>query len=83
MSEEQYIKDVLVQIQAIDPEAFDRFASEHSLCFQKGNGNWLFPMMFDYYVNKNKNKEIITLLKQLGVFLHHQCQKKDLYEITL
>ena len=46
MSEEQYIKDVLVQIQAIDPEAFDRFASEHSLCFQKGNGKGSIRNLF-------------------------------------
>ena len=82
LTEDQYIKDILVKIQVINPEAFDRFASEHSICFQKGNGNWLFPMMYDYYVNKWANEEIISLLNKLGVFLHNQCMKKDLYEIT-
>ena len=56
--------------------------SENSICFQPKNGNWLFPMMFDYYVNTYKDEEIISLLKQLGLFLHCQCMKKDLYEIT-
>ena len=82
MEEGQYIKDILTRIQAVDPEAFDRFASEHSVCFQPKNGNWLFPMMFDYYVNTYKDEEIVSLLKQLGLYLHNQCMKKDLYEIT-
>ena len=82
VKEDQYIKDILVKIQGIDSEAFDRFASEHSVCFQKRNGNWLFPMMYDYYANRQNNEEIISLLNQLGLFLHSQCMKKDLYEIT-
>lgn len=82
MEEGQYIKDILTQIQSIDSEAFDRFVSEHSVCFQPKNGNWLFPMMFDYYGNTYKNEEIVSLLKQLGLYLHNQCMKKDLYEIT-
>ena len=32
VKEDQYIKDILVKIQVIDPEAFERFASEHSIC---------------------------------------------------
>ncbi len=82
MEEDHYIKDILSRIQAINPEAFDRFASEHSVCFHPQNGNWLFPMMFDYYVNTYKDEEIVSLLKQLGLFLHGQCKKKNLYEIT-
>ena len=82
MEEGQYIKDILTQIQSVDSEAFDRFVSEHSVCFQPKNGNWLFPMMFDYYANTYKNEEIVSLLKQLGLYLHNQCMKKDLYEIT-
>lgn len=82
MSEDQYIKEMLEKIKAIAPEAFDKFASENSVCLNKEKGNWLFPMMFDFYINKCKNEEIVSLLKQLGLFLHHQCQKKNLYEIT-
>ena len=33
VKEDQYIKDILVKIQVVDPEAFERFASEHSICF--------------------------------------------------
>ena len=39
--------------------------------------------MYDYYVNKLSNEEIVPLLNQLGVYLHNQCIKKDLYEITV
>lgn len=79
---DKYIEDILVKIQAIDSEAFDRFASEYSICFRKRNGNWLFPMLYNYYANIQNNKEIISLLNELGLSLHNQCQKKDLYEIT-
>lgn len=79
--EDRYIKTILAKIQDIDSGAFDRFASEYSICFQKGNGNWLFPMMYDYYANIQHNKTIVSLLNELGLFLHSQCKKKDLYEI--
>ena len=59
---DKYIEDILVKIQAIDSEAFDRFASEYSICFRKRNGNWLFPMLYNYYANIQNNKEIISLL---------------------
>ena len=65
VKEDQYIKNILVKIQVINPEAFERFASEHSICFQKGNGNWLFPMMYDYYVNKWANEEIIKSIRSI------------------
>ena len=41
VKEDQYIKDILVKIQAIDSEAFDRFASEHSAPACKTNSGIL------------------------------------------
>lgn len=81
VQEDQYIQDILKKIQALDTIAFDRFISEHSKKFSR-NENWLFPMMYDYYANMHNNQEIISMLNQLGLFLHSQCQKKVLYEIT-
>lgn len=82
MNKDQNIKEFLVRIKNIDPAAFEKFAKEHPICFQKKKNNWLFPMMFDFYVNKHKNDDVAYLLKQLGLYLHKQSMKEDMYEIT-
>ena len=60
MENSDFIKDILVQIKATDPASFRRFESEHSLCFQKDKGYWLFPMLY------NTNQEA----RELGRYCH-------------
>ena len=56
MEDNYYIKTLLEKIESADPKSFSQFAHEHPICFQEKKGNWLFPMMFDFYVNKIHNE---------------------------
>lgn len=40
-------------------------------------------MMFDFYVNKIHNEYIISLLKELGLYLHNKCKNYEMSEITM
>lgn len=82
MEYNQRIREVLTKIENIDPIAFSTFASECSICFQDKNEDWLFPMLFDFYVNRIQNESITSLIKDLGVFIHNECKKSEMYEIT-
>lgn len=82
MEKNNFIKDILIKIEAEDPLSFERFASEHSLCFQKDKGDWMFPMLFDFYSNIICNDKILSLLKELGMQLHQEYQSNPLNEIT-
>jgi hypothetical protein len=82
MKDEQHIKELLEKIRELNPEAFNDFASKHSICFQPKKENWLFPMLFDYYVNVVQDKTISELVKELGLTLHRNCQEKPLSEVT-
>lgn len=83
MEDNHYIKGFLEKIDSADPDAFSRFASEYSICFQEKKSNWLFPMMFDFYANKIHNENIISLLKELGLYMHNKCKEYDMYEVTM
>lgn len=83
MEDSHYIKCLLEKIESTDPNAFNRFAEEHPMCFQKGKYNWLFPMLFNFYTDKVYNEVIVSLLKDLGLHLHNECIKHNLYEITM
>ena len=83
MEENYYIKTLLEKIESADPKSFSQFAHEHPICFQEKKGNWLFPMMFDFYVNKIHNEYIISLLKELGLYLHNKCKNYEMSEITM
>lgn len=50
MEDNYYIKTLLEKIESADPKSFSQFAHEHPICFQEKKGNWLFPMMFDFYM---------------------------------
>ena len=82
MEDNQYIKDILLKIESEDPCAFSKFAQEHSICFQEKKGNWLFPMMFDFYTNEIHNENIISLLQELGLYIHNKCKEHKMYEVT-
>lgn len=82
MENSDLIRDILVQIEAEDPSSFERFASEHPLCFQKDKGDWLFPMLYDFYSKDVCNEKIINLLQQLGMHLHKDCISNPLNEIV-
>ena len=49
------VKDILLKIQAEDPESFARFSSEHAICFTEANGDWLFPALYEFYTEEVKN----------------------------
>ena len=83
MEDNYYIKTLLEKIESADPKSFSQFAHEHPICFQEKKGNWLFPMMFDFYVNKIHNEYIISLLKELGLYLHNKCKNYEMSEITM
>lgn len=82
MEDNQYIRDILEKIKSEDSSAFSRFVHEHSICFQEEKGNWLFPMMFDFYTNKICNERIISLLQELGLYMHNKCKEHEMYEVT-
>lgn len=81
--EENYIKEILTKIESADPDAFSRFASEYPICFQEKKGNWLFPMMFEFYTNKIHNDNIISLLKELGLYMHNKYKEHEMSEVTM
>lgn len=83
MEDNHYIKCILEKIESVDPEAFNRFAEEHPICFQKGKSDWLFPMLFNFYTDKVHNEMIVSLLKDFGLHLHNECMNYNLYEITM
>lgn len=82
MNDDQKIKYMLGKIRDCDPLAFERFSLAHPICFQPKKGHWLFPMMFDFYLNNIHNHQINEYIKELGLILHRSCQKDPLYEIT-
>lgn len=81
MKQDSYITDLLGRIKELNPDAFEEFASKHAICFQPKKGNWLFPMMFDYYVNIIKDDAIIEIIKELGLFLHKKHAMESLSEV--
>ena len=40
-------------------------------------------MMFDFYVTKINNEYIISLLKELGLYLHNKCKNYEMSEVTM
>ena len=81
MENSDFIKDILVQIKATDPASFRRFESEHSLCFQKDKGYWLFPMLYNFYSTVICNEKILSLIRALGMQLHQEYISNPLNEI--
>ena len=71
MKQDSYITDLLGRIKELNPDAFEEFASKHAICFQPKKGNWLFPMMFDYYVNiiNIKDDAIIEVHPRIALVL--------------
>ena len=67
MNEDCYIKELSGTIKEYNPIAFDKFATEHPICFQPKKGNWLSPMMFDYYYNSVNDEAITECVKELGL----------------
>ncbi|MDE7410127.1 MAG: hypothetical protein K2N09_08895 [Muribaculaceae bacterium] len=82
MNDDQKIEKLLGKIRDCDPIAFERFSLEHPICFHPKKGNWMFPMMFDFYLNHVRNCQINEYLKELGLILHESCQNDPLFEIT-
>lgn len=82
MNDDKIIEILLGKIRDCDPMAFERFSLEYPICFQPKKGNWLFPMMFDFYMNDVRNYQINEYIKELGLFLHESCKKDPLFEIT-
>lgn len=76
MEDNQYIKDILQKIALEDACAFSKFAQENPICFQEKKGNWLFPMMYEFYSSKIYNEKIISLLQELGLYMHNKCKKR-------
>lgn len=79
---EREVNDILLKIQAEDPESFARFSSEKSICFTEANGNWLFPALFEFYTEEVKNPIVVGLLRDLGLLFHHESMKEPISEIT-
>lgn len=78
----KHIKELLEELQSLDNDAFEKFASRCSICFQKGKENWLFPMLFEYYYNTVHDERAIKLIVELGKNLHNDCISKPFFEIT-
>ena len=76
------VKDILMKIQAEDPESFAHFSSEHAICFTEANGNWLFPALYEFYAEEVKSPIVVRLLQELGMLLHHESMKEPFAEIT-
>ena len=76
------VKDILLKIQAEDPESFARFSSEHAICFTEANGDWLFPALYEFYTEEVKNTIVVGLLQELGMLFHNDCMKEPYAEIT-
>ena len=68
------IKDILMKIKAEDPNSFERFSAEHTICFTKANGDWLFPALYEFYTEEIKNSIVVGLLQELGLlFVSRLC----------
>ena len=76
------VKDILLKIQAEDPESFARFSSEHAICFTEANGDWLFPALYEFYTEEIKNPIAVGFLRELGMVFHHESMKEPFSEIT-
>ena len=76
------VKNILLKIQAEDPEAFARFSSEHAICFTEANADWLFPALYEFYTEDVKNPIAIGLLQELGMLFHYESIKEAFAEIT-
>lgn len=76
------VKDILLKIQAEDPESFAHFSSEHAICFTEANGDWLFPALYEFYTEDVKNPKVVRLLQELGMLFHHESMKEPFAEIT-
>lgn len=76
------VKDILLKIQAEDPESFARFSFGHSICFTEANGDWLFPALYEFYTEEVKNPIVVGLLQELGLLFHHESMKEPFAEIT-
>ena len=53
-----------MKIKAEDPNSFERFSAEHTICFTKANGDWLFPALYDFYSEEVKNPIVVGLLQE-------------------
>lgn len=76
------VKNILLKIQAEDPESFARFSSEHAICFTEANGDWLFPALYEFYTEDVKNPIVVGLLQELGLLLHQESMNEPVAEIT-
>ena len=76
------VKNILLKIQAEDPDSFTHFSSEHAFCFTEANGDWLFPALYDFYTEEVKKPSIIELLQELGMLFHNESMKEPYSEIT-
>lgn len=76
------IKNILLKIQAEDPESFARFSSEHAICFTEANGDWLFPALYEFYTEDVKNPIVVGLLQELGLLFHQESKNGPIAEIT-
>ena len=77
------VKNILLKIQAEDPESFARFSSEHAVCFTEANGDWLFPALYEFYTEEVKNPTVVGLLQELGMLFHYESMKNSFAEITI
>lgn len=82
MDRTEEVKEILLKIQAEDPESFARFSSEHSICFTEANGDWLFPALYEFYTEEIKNPNVVGLLQELGLLFHYESIKEPFAEIT-
>lgn len=39
-------------------------------------------MIFDFYTNEIHNENIISLLQELGLYIHNKCKEHKMYEVT-
>lgn len=82
MDRPEEVKNILLKIQAEDPESFARFSSEHAICFTEANGDWLFPALYDFYTEDVKNPIVVGLLQELGLLFHQESMNEPVAEIT-
>ncbi len=82
MDRTEKVKNILLKIQAEDPDSFTRFSSEHAICFTEANGDWLFPALYDFYTEEVNKPSIIELLQELGMLFHNESMKEPYSEIT-
>ena len=82
MDKIEKVKDMLLRIQAEDPDSFARFSFEHAICFTEANGDWLFPALYEFYTEEVKNPIAVGLLQELGMLFHRESIKEPFAEIT-